>query len=272
MQINNGNSFLVKGIVHCHTDHSYDGRISLKDLCKLLKKEGFHFVAVTEHTDGLSRDDYVQFVEDCRRESDDNFVAIPGIEVRCRDKREIAGIGVTDLIEHGTPEDTIDRIRKLGGYTVWLHPLKHGKFNRQLLDCDAVEVLNGKTDETVAPNLSLLRAVRKMRKKGEIVCSIFGADLHGFEDSRGAWIECMVPNLSSDAIIECLKSGEFSNHVMNGVVAGTGDIKISNYLRFICLRFAFIWWNRFLKIAPDVYRIPIIRLTRPLIGLIKRAK
>ena len=71
----------VKGILHCHSTYSYDAKLSLPELKKLLQKKGLSFACMTEHTDELTKERAVAFVEECRSLSDGSFIFIPGFEV-----------------------------------------------------------------------------------------------------------------------------------------------------------------------------------------------
>ena len=138
-----------KGIIHCHTDLSYDGLVSLADLCSSLQATGFSFVAITEHVKGLTSEQYSDFVTYCKAISTSSFVAIPGLEVRLDDGFEIAAVGISHFIDTTSKEEVIEAIRNQGGYSIWVHPYKRGRPDLSSIDCDAIEILNGKIDGTV---------------------------------------------------------------------------------------------------------------------------
>src|SRR5208337_3624777 len=111
---------LVKGVIHCHTNLSYDSRINLPDLCVSLKSEGFGFIALTEHTHGLTDQDYIEFVHECKKLSTDTFVVLPGLEILCHDGTEIAGVGILKFITERVPDRAIAAIRSQGGLSIWV--------------------------------------------------------------------------------------------------------------------------------------------------------
>lgn len=263
-------SFVVKGIIHCHTEFSYDSKVTLANLCTKLRHDGFSFVALTEHAEGVTPQDYERFVADCRKESSDTFIAIPGLEILCDDGIEIAGIGISEFVEGQRPSDVISQIHRLGGYAVWVHPLKRGKWNGLFFDCDAIEVLNGKIDGILAPNLSLLRKVKEYRGKGENVQAIFGLDLHDLNDPLHVWTECIVSTLDSSAIIESLYKERFVNHLINGAVNSSGNMILRDFIRLAMLRSIYISWNTFLELLPNKIRKGIIQSSRPLVKIIKQ--
>ena len=267
-----GGRFTVKGIVHCHTDLSYDSHVSLADLCAALRREGFGFVALTEHSNGVTARDYGRFVAACRRESNGGFVAIPGLEIRCSDGSEIAGIGISEVPHSGRPSVVIAKIRKLGGYAIWVHPLKRRRPRRRFLNCDAIEILNCKIDGALAPNLTLLTRVRNRRRRQEQVHAIFGLDLHDIQTPRYVWTECRVSKLTVGAILDSLRAGRFVNRVANGTVTSSGRLGLVDSLRFGVLRAAYLFWDMALRITPGALRTLLSQSTRPLVKAVKRGR
>jgi hypothetical protein len=258
--------------VHCHSALSYDCQVPLVDLCRTLQREGFHFVALTEHAQGVTAENYANFVAQCQQASTGAFVAVPGLEVRCGNGVEITGIGVTQLFDPKSPWEAVATIRNLGGFAIWVHPWKHGPWNGPLLDCDAVEVLNGKVDGTLAPNLRLLRWVRKQRQKAAHPYVIFGLDLHSLEHSRDVWIECQVPALTQQAIMESFREGQFVSRIASGAVSSSGQIAFLEHLQMLVLRSAYLAWRATLRAVPEAIRGFLIDWSRPLVRVLKRHK
>jgi len=264
-------SLIVRGIVHCHTNFSYDGEVGVSELSAMLRREGFNFVALTEHAEGKTEEDYKTFVHACQRASDEKFIAIPGLEVRCREGVEIAGIGVSWIVGGGTADEAIAQIREVGGYAVWVHPFKGGRWNGPFLDCDAVEVMNGKLDSTVAPNLSLARSVRRDRRAGRRFHALFGLDFHSPEQPRGVWVECRVSEVTPGAIVKSLRQGRFVNRVAFGAMSSSGRIGILDHISLLVLRSAYLLWRAVLVNVPSSAKGFLIAVTRPLVRIFKRS-
>jgi len=261
---------IVRGIVHCHTRLSYDGEVELNDLCKLFRQRGFEFVALTEHRRGLSARDYELFVRKCHEVSDRNFVAIPGVEFRCDDDVEIAGLGVSQLLdEAGTSDRMVARIRGSGGFAVWVHPWRKKRWSGPSLDCDAVEVLNLKLDGTLAPNLSLLRKTVRERKAGRRFHAIFGVDFHDRTQPLSAWVECQVSEMTSEAIIEALREGRFVSRVPYAAMSSSGAMGILDYALIVSFRSAFIVWAGVLRSLPNSLRKLLVAWSRPIVRLLR---
>ncbi|HEV2349344.1 MAG TPA: PHP domain-containing protein [Terriglobia bacterium] len=263
---------VVKGIIHCHSDLSYDCNMSLERLCTHLRQEGFSFVALTEHAKGVSEEDYQRYVSQCQSESNDSFVVVPGLEIRFDDGNEVAAIGVTKFVNGNVPCEVVSKIREQQGYSVWVHPLKRGRKLERFLDSDAVEVLNGKVDGTLCPNPFLLGCVRKENQDGRGRHAIFGLDLHDLEQSLDVWIECEVSALTARDVVDSLRNGTFVSCVANGTVPSSGELGIIADFRFKLLRIAWRMWNSLRRFAPLSLRGHLIRMSRPVVGRIKRGR
>jgi len=260
----------LKGIVHCHTTYSYDGVLTIQELCDLLRSEGFDFVALTEHTHGLTRERYEQLVRECRAASDEKFLAIPGLELRCGNGIEIVGIGITQWLEDGPPETAVAAIRQAGGFAIWVHPFKSGRWSGSFLECDAVEVLNGKVDGVWAPNFSLLREFARQRRQGRSFTATFGLDFHNYHQQRCVWIECTAQTLGREEIVRALRDGQFQSHVSHGVMSSDGKTSTENYLKMASLRCIFRGWVALLSMVPKGIRSALVNLARPISGSLKR--
>jgi hypothetical protein len=263
------NGLTIRGIVHCHTTLSHDGEVELNDLCKLLRASGFGFVALTEHPRGLSATDYLEFIRKCQEASNGNFLVIPGLEFRCDGGVEIAGIGVSRLLDGGKPDQIVARIREQGGFAVWVHPFRNGPWHGPFLECDAVEVMNLKLDGTLAPNLTLLRRTAKERRAGRRLYAIFGMDFHSVNQPFSAWIECQVAESTTTAIVEALREGRFVSRVPYAVMSSSGVVGILDYARMALLRSAFLAWAGLLRSMPDSVRKSLVVLSRPAVSLVR---
>jgi predicted ATP-grasp superfamily ATP-dependent carboligase len=260
----------VKGIIHCHTTYSYDGKLTVPELCEVLRREGFDFVALTEHTQGLTARRYSQLVRECAEQSDEKFLAVPGLELRCGDGIEIAAIGVSQWLDDSPPTAAAAAIRDAGGYAVWVHPFKKGNWSGAFLDCDAVEVLNGKEDGVLAPNLALRKEYAWQRQQGRSFHAIFGLDFHNLRQQRCVWIECETDELTRPAVVRALREGRFVSRVSHGAMSSQGKIGSSHYLKMLSLRAAFISWKALLRLVPSGVRTALLRVGSPVASTLKR--
>jgi len=131
--------------LHCHSEHSYDGRDPVEMLLEQAAAVGLDAIAVTDHDaiEGSLR------AVDLAPEYD--LVGVPGMEVSTDDGHVLA-MGVEELVPAGLPfEETLDRIHDLGGIAVVPHPFqesRHGvlaSISRETLaTADAIEVYNSR--------------------------------------------------------------------------------------------------------------------------------
>jgi hypothetical protein len=191
------------------------------------------------------------------------------LEFRCNDGVEVAGIGVSDLLGDGTPDQVVASIRKQGGIALWVHPWRNGRRNGPLLDCDAIEVLNLKLDGTLAPNLSLLRQTVRERKARRRLHAIFGVDFHNLSQPLSAWVECRVPELTPHAIITALREGQFVSRVPYAAMSSSGEAGTMDYVLMAFFRFAFLAWAGLLGSVPQSMRKSLIALSRPAVRLVR---
>lgn len=258
---------LARGIVHCHSKLSYDSKVSLRELRDQLRSDGFDFVALTEHTLGVSPEAYSDFVAECNSLSSDNFAILPGLEFRCEDGIEIAGFGLWEFTEGSRVAEVVRKIRNQKGYAVWVHPKKRADRFERLLDCDAVEILNGKVDGTIAPDFDLLHwALADQCSKPHV---IFGLDLHTLQQPRGVWLECSVTDLEPRTVLEAVRSGRYWNRVARGRISSAGIMSLSTRIQLKTLGKLYRSWDGMLNNAPSPIRKILSGTAKPLIQLIK---
>ena len=260
----------VRGIIHCHSTYSYDGKLKLAELCDLLRREGFEFVALTEHTQGLTDKQYQELITECQAQSDHGFLAVPGIEFRCHDGMEIAGLGLPRWIEDSQSSTVAAAIRSAGGFSIWVHPFKHGVWPGAFPDCDAVELLNGKVNGTLAPDFALQKAYGEQRRQGRSFHAIFGLDFHHLRQTRQVWTECEVEELSQPALLKALREGSFVSRIAHGTMSSAGEIQKWDYYKMFILQRAFLAWGTILRSAPSGLRNSLVSLSRPVVRMLKR--
>jgi len=64
---------MLKGVLHVHSTYS-DGERSLGQLRELFLSEGCRFVVMSDHADSLDAPRVREYVDECRRLSDAEFV------------------------------------------------------------------------------------------------------------------------------------------------------------------------------------------------------
>jgi hypothetical protein len=151
-----------------------------------------------------------------------------------------------------------------------VHPFKKGRWTEPFLNCDAIEILNGKLDGVLAPNLGLLREYKRERARGKAFGAIFGLDFHNLRQLRSVWVECQVEKLTTDEIVKALREKRYVSHIANGTMTCEGEIKTLDYLKMVSLRAAFVGWRAVLQVVPGSVRSSLVEISRPVVQMLKR--
>lgn len=172
---------------HCHTIYSkhflwgYDSLNKPRDLIKAAIKKGIDGLAVTDH-------DTVKgsIVTKNIAKGFKNFLVITGSEIKTREG-EIQGLGITEDVPKGLSiEETVEKIRELGGVAVAVHPFGSYIFRkgveRGAIKADAIEVFNG-ANLFKGSNDKALTLARRYKKP-----MTAGSDAHNLREVGNAGI------------------------------------------------------------------------------------
>jgi len=183
--------------LHIHTNFSWDGFSSPKEVVDLAIQKGIDCICITDHSQIQGA------IEAMKYGFDKNILVIPGIEILSMEG-DILGINVKKIIpDFLAPEETIQEIKKQGGMAVIPHPfwpLSNLKNNREaLLSADAIEVLNA----------DMFRFINKkallFSKKYNLAFTA-GSDAHRAKFIGRAYLEIPQNNLSEKEVIEQIKN------------------------------------------------------------------
>ncbi len=138
--------------VHVHSDWSYDGSSSLRQIAELFLSRGFRAVLVSEHDRGFDAAKAERHREACLRASTDEILLVPGFEysdpenvvhLTCWGKMPFLGMDREST-------EIIQRVADLGGFSVFAHPTRKAawrKYSERWTEhLGAIELWNRKTD------------------------------------------------------------------------------------------------------------------------------
>lgn len=154
--------------LHVHTEYSYDGLITPKELVYYAKKRGLDGVAITDH-------DTIKGALKIAEEAAD-FLIIPGIEISSVNGH-VVGLNVCETVQRGlSVEETVDKIHDAGGIAVACHPttfFKNTLGKHMKAKFDAVEVIN-------ASAFPFKQSVKRSKEfaKDLGVAQVAGSDAH----------------------------------------------------------------------------------------------
>lgn len=199
------------GILHVHSSHSHDGRDSLADLRDFAKSRGISFVGLTDHAEDLSADQWPDYVSQCRAQSDDDVLLLPGLEFRFAGFPGLHLLAV-DLDRWISPETPAAFIRDCActtAFTIMAHPvLSDYRLPPEVRDgIRAIEVWNASYNTRYLPDPRAIRLLHDIRARRPEVVGIAGLDQHDCRNDR----ETRVRASPQGNVTEALRSGRFEN-------------------------------------------------------------
>ena len=214
----------VIGILHCHSNYSYDAKLSLRELKELFQKNGVQFVCMTEHADELTKDRAAAFVRECDELSDDSFRFIPGFEVPYGKGTHVLMIGMREFFGSYAPDSDALRVwTRRAPFVVLAHPVRNRfKVDDGLLaQLHGLEVWNQQYEGKRVPRVRSLKLFTRLKKKRETLVATGGIDFHRTEHMGAPLTHLHVETLTEEAILEKLKTGAFTVTGTSVLVYGT---------------------------------------------------
>lgn len=143
--------------LHVHSRYSPDSKMDPLGILKAAKKAGLTWVSITDHNN-------VEGSLAAMRERVDGVRVLPGVEVSTSEGH-ILGYGIKENVRRDmSPEETIQKIRDLGGIASIAHPDRFwsgiGMTKAEKLDTDLIETFNARTSERgnrIAERLAIKR-------------------------------------------------------------------------------------------------------------------
>jgi len=185
---------------HIHSTYSSDSTASPRDIIKKAIEIGLDAIAVADHNTIKGSLTTIKEAKDFK-----DFIVVPAMEISSN-KGHIVALGIKEDIEKGlSPEDTVEKIRSLGGIAIAAHPFvsyREGLCdNVKNLDIDAIETLNSRYifgySNWRAKNLAETRNLPE----------IGASDAH-FIGAIGSCVTEFEADFSYESIIEAILSGK----------------------------------------------------------------
>jgi predicted metal-dependent phosphoesterase TrpH len=191
--------------LHAHSALSYDGRDPVEDILERARSAGIDAVAVTDH------DEIDASLDAAALAPDYDLVGIPGMEISSAAGHVLA-FGIDELVPAGLSfDETLDRIRDLGGVAIVPHPFqtsRHGVARHisrdQLASADAIEVYNSR----LLTGLANRKAERFAARRDLPMTA--GSDAHIAEMVARAVTEVDTDERTPEAILDAVCDGRTS--------------------------------------------------------------
>ena len=198
----------LRGIAHAHSTRSFDGALRYPELRRLFLDSQFDFACMTEHIEYLAQQDLEAIIEDCRANSDSDFLFVPGIEMDCF---TVYFLGLEPVTVDFTDERSIfASLRSAARLCVLSHPIKarYSYPDWVVGQCDAVEILNTKHDGHFFFRPQSERLLARVQRTRPHVVPLVGMDFH--EPSQLSTIHLRLTTsgrLTSDFVLDALSQG-----------------------------------------------------------------
>jgi hypothetical protein len=219
---------LVRGIVHCHSDHSFDAKMSYAQLREYFLGKGFSFACMTEHIEYLDQEKIDAILAACAEHSDSEFLFIPGIEM---DYFKIYFLGVRPArVDFSNHRSMFDSLHPNAELCIFSHPIKaRYRYPQWLIDlCDGVEVLNTKHDGRHYLRPQSERLLAQVRQYRPNAVGVAGMDFHSSKQYSGAHLALHEPvQLTRDAVLGAIRSGAFDLWLNGRRLADIGAVERS---------------------------------------------
>jgi hypothetical protein len=199
---------VIKAACHIHSDWSYDGKWSLRDLSEEFGRRGYRVLMMTEHDRGFTEARRIEHREACAQASTPEVLVVPGIEYS--DASNIVHIlvwGPVPFLGEGRPTaELLKQVKAADGIAVLAHPSRKDAWKQFDRSWSAhllgIEVWNRKTDGW-APSRTATDLMA-----GTSVLPFVGLDFH---DRRQFFPLATALELNSDisneAVLTVLKAG-----------------------------------------------------------------
>jgi len=191
----------MKADLHIHTNFSYDGLPSPKEVVEAALLKKIDCIAICDHGEIKGAIEAVNFAKG------KPILVIPGIEVKSREG-DILGLNLKEKIpDHFSAKETIEKIIKLGGLPVIAHPFDFFLYFKRIENFVsffqergvAIEVLNA----SLFFNFSNFEA-QEFAKKYNLPFTA-GSDSHSTEFIGKAYLEIPGENLEIEEILNQIK-------------------------------------------------------------------
>ncbi|MDY2587082.1 PHP domain-containing protein [Winogradskyella aquimaris] len=229
---------MVKGILHVHSDFSYDGINSIEEIANWAKSEKIDFVILTEHDNDFNDEKFDSYLEECRKNSN-NIIIVPGIEYSFGKKRHIHinVFGIDQFLNTNNTIEDIPRflktVKSLNGIAVLNHPKSIVK-ELGFIDLSSlfgVELWNTKSDFLYSPDPRTYKLVKeKLMNKAVFVTS----DIHTIPKNEYAKIISMETVADINSVVTLIRNRSFYCVFNNAIIENTfKDIQLNKVLLFL---------------------------------------
>jgi len=220
------------GALHLHSNYSHDAEWPLARCKEIFKREGYHFLAMTEHAEGLDSARIAEWLEECDRLSDPECLVIPGFEFSVGRNIHLLGFGVRKRLHGKSVEALIDQIHDAGGVAVWAHPVPAAMnlIYPAAEALDGMEIWNSRYHKGGRMPFRLMRLLEKLRETRPDFHGFAGIDFHNGTQDRRLSVVVESPR-STAALLAALRAGRFTIQYGSLSIPSTGSLPFREQIK-----------------------------------------
>lgn len=221
---------VYRGIIHCHSKHSFDSMTSLESFLKLARKEKLDFIILADHNtiEGSIELHKLAIARNIKLE-------VPIAAEYATDSGDMIAAFIEHEIESRNIDEFISETKKQDGIILFPHPYYgHDNVDDIAKQVDLIEIYNGHIQQNLNEKAALL--AKKTNKPG-----FFASDAHTAASLSGVIVEVE----SHGNLKESLLAGNIQ--VVRMSVTGHRDMLISQFVKalkrrdpmlfiYLCLR------------------------------------
>jgi hypothetical protein len=218
-----------RGLLHVHTDFSYDGHVDVATLGTMLRAEKLDFAVLTEHVEGFCEEKFADYIAQCEAHSADDLLLVPGIEYTFKvgaDRIEIILIGRESFVVAEDIAGVLEHKRRHDLLAFLPHPLKFKSVADEVLSAvDMIEVWNRRYDGGAfmpTENIDFYR--NSILRRGRAVNAAAGVDFHMVGDALDLVTRVNCESLNCLSLCRALRAGEYLIEYRNLKISSRLDI------------------------------------------------
>ena len=186
-----------KGIIHCHSNHSYDSIVSIKEIYNFAKNNELDFVILTDHN---TIDGSLELRDYAKNKNDTKLIVPVAAEYKTEFGDVIVVFNKSEIDYKNSFNEFYKSVKLQDAITLLPHPYQsHKELDRLYNVCDLIEVYNPRLSDT-----KNVEAEKKafLQKKNYY----FGSDAHLKEDYENVIV--LIENI-----------GDFKTSILNGKIS-----------------------------------------------------
>lgn len=262
-------SMQYHGALHCHSNYSYDAKLSLRELKELFVERGLSFVFMSEHTDEMTHERAATFVRECRELSDSAFVFVPGFEISYKDTHILAPGCGTFLSQHPT-EDELRAWRREAPLFILAHPHRNGYQTRVPEGMfDGIEIWNAQYDGKLVPRTGARALFQKEREKHHALSAFAGWDFHRESHAGGPLISVESGELTEAALMSALRTRSYTLRSLVVEIQPDGTLSGGDERWVRALSFGYVQVIRVAKVVNRVLAWFGLKLPKKLVARVR---